>query len=121
MIKMTVEVKLNRIKSTGEQLKTKFNDFLFFLAEHGKEDIKDNYTTDHIPSSPGEPPAVRTGRLKESTTAEQHKDYATIDIGAEYAEWLEFGTSKIAPRPFVRPAVQRLENDIPALAKKVDW
>lgn len=121
MIQMTVAVTINRIKSTGESLTNKFNDFLFFLAEHGAEDIVDNYTTDHIPSSPGEPPAVRTGNLRDSTVAEKHDNYATIDVGAEYAEWLEFGTSKIAPRPFVRPAVQRLENDIPALAKKVDW
>lgn len=62
----------------------------------------------HVPSKPGEPPnadthvlarsieAVSTGPLKAETSA-----------NAPYAGDLEFGTSTIAERPYMRPAAQR--------------
>lgn len=62
----------------------------------------------HVPSSPGEPPnadtqvlsrnieAVSTGPLKAETSS-----------NAPYSLALEYGTSKMAERPFMRPAAAR--------------
>lgn len=60
----------------------------------------------HTASAPGEAPAVDTGFLINSIQTHIKSDTeAEIIIPAEYAEGLEFGTSKVAARPFVRPAI----------------
>lgn len=60
----------------------------------------------HTASAPGEPPAVDTGDLIGSIdTSFPSPTEAVISIPVEYAEALEFGTSRMAARPFVRPAV----------------
>lgn len=63
----------------------------------------------HQASAPGEAPAVDVGNLKNSTQAKPVGDGTTewdINVGAEQAAALEFGTPFIAPRPFARPAAE---------------
>lgn len=63
----------------------------------------------HQASAPGEPPAVDTGNLKNSIGVELvAKAKAIVFAAAEYASSLEFGTRRIAPRPFMRPAVEKI-------------
>lgn len=62
-------------------------------------------------SKPSEPPHVDTGTLRRSITHEvEQRNIATGRVGTNvvYAKWLEFGTSKMAARPFLRPALFRL-------------
>ena len=64
----------------------------------------------HRASAPGEAPAIDTGNLVNSinTTldnSDKKKVFAIVYTGVEYAPWLEFGTGRISPRPFFRPAV----------------
>jgi hypothetical protein len=60
----------------------------------------------HTASAPGESPAVDTGFLINSIQTTIKSDtQAEIVIAAEYAEALEFGSSKVAARPFVRSAI----------------
>ena len=60
------------------------------------------------PSSPGQPPAVVTGNLKNSITVKKIKVLSyVLNVGAEYGLPLEFGTRHMAARPFIRPAVMR--------------
>lgn len=50
---------------------------------------------------------VDTGRLRSSITHQQQgKDTEVIGTAVEYAPYQEFGTSKIDPHPFIKPAVQ---------------
>lgn len=62
-------------------------------------------------SAPGEPPAVRTGMLRNSIKYTVHgvslSVKGVVGTGVRYAEWLEFGTSKMAPRPFLGPTFER--------------
>lgn len=63
----------------------------------------------HTPSKPGQPPRVDTGRLRASITHEVHEGFLTVTArvgtNVKYAIFLEFGTSKMAARPFLRPAL----------------
>lgn len=63
----------------------------------------------HQASAPGEPPAADTGTLHNSITVELHPASlrATVNVSAEYAAALEFGTERMQPRPFMNPALQK--------------
>ncbi len=69
-------------------------------------------TVTHQASAPGEAPASDTGRLANSITTYINKISgleALIIAGrgaVKYAAMLEFGTRKIAPRPFMFPAFE---------------
>lgn len=59
----------------------------------------------HIPSAPGESPNRDTGALQAGLKVER-TGLLTAEVRAEtpYSTPLEFGTSKMAARPFLRPA-----------------
>lgn len=65
----------------------------------------------HQASSPGDPPAVDTGHLRRSIHTEASDTVLTgiarVHIDAEYAAYLEYGTRKMQPRPYVKPAVEK--------------
>lgn len=65
----------------------------------------------HQASAPGQAPASDTGRLANSITFERVNDL-TASVGSvlAYATYLEYGTSRIAPRPVFRPAVDRIRD-----------
>lgn len=64
-------------------------------------------------SAPGEPPAQRTGRLRQSffltvdPDPKGEKWYANIRTNVKYADDLEYGTERVDPRPFMKPAVEK--------------
>lgn len=59
----------------------------------------------HTPSKPGEPPNRDTGHLQSRITTRQTGPLtAEVRSDAEYAAALEFGTSRMSARPYMRPA-----------------
>ena len=48
---------------------------------------------------------VDTGRLRNSISHTQSGDIAYIGTNVEYAQDVEFGTSKQKPQPYLKPAV----------------
>ena len=83
------------------------------------------------PSKPGQPPAVQIGTLRSSIMTEVEtrmlgtnvvgrvgpdveKIAAKVPVGTnvEYGYFLELGTSKMAPRPFLRPALHRTRKKV---------
>lgn len=66
----------------------------------------------HIPSLPGEPPNADTHNLDMSidTRISPTRKSVIVFARARYAAALEMGTSKIEPRPYLRPALQRNRN-----------
>lgn len=63
-------------------------------------------------SAPGEPPAVATGNLRRNIEVLMRgQEEATVGVHdvtrVEYAPYLEHGTRKMAPRPWLRPAFDR--------------
>jgi HK97 gp10 family phage protein len=63
---------------------------------------------DHVPSNPGEPPNADTGRLHRAIDVVR-RDELTADVvsAAPYAADLEFGTARVAARPYLRPATAK--------------
>ena len=69
---------------------------------------------EHQASAPGEAPASDTGRLVQSA----HSEFDPADLSGEaiwsteYAKPLEYGTAKMAPRPYARPALANKKDEI---------
>jgi HK97 gp10 family phage protein len=90
------------------------------MGKEGEADIKASLGTicqayagtggEH--SRPGEPPHKETGELQASVghvvQAEPLEIKLRLYADAPYAAYLEFGTSRMRARPFLRPALHRL-------------
>ncbi|MBB5709345.1 HK97 gp10 family phage protein [Sphingomonas xinjiangensis] len=63
----------------------------------------------HTPSSPGEAPNNDTGRLAGQIEVLQKSDkLVVVTSEAPHSTPLEFGTSRMAARPFMRPARDKM-------------
>lgn len=73
----------------------------------------------HVPSAPGEPPNWDTGKLAgDIKTIKTGELTAETSSEAPYATALEFGTSKMAERPYMRPATKTERPKIVSLVRK---
>lgn len=82
----------------------------------------------HVSSAPGEPPATDTGQLLAHVRSSVSFDEAEVGVtlGAPYAKFLEEGTHgttrstrggwRMAPRPFLQPAVDAHIDEIMDMA-----
>lgn len=68
----------------------------------------------HQASAPGEPPATDTGRLVQSgrTSYDQQNLTGMVTWSTSYAAYLEFGTENMEPRPYARPALMNMRQEI---------
>lgn len=83
------------------------------MAQDTQAEIVMNFNT-QSPSPAGEAPGVDTGNLKNSVVAVPRGGLSwAVVVGAEYGIDLEYGTSKMAARPFVLPAVKRMLKNLP--------
>ena len=75
----------------------------------------------HIPSLPGQPPNADTrlldGSIETTIVARGDNPVVHVTANAPYAAFLEFGTSKMAERPFMRPAAKAKEKRVAELVK----
>jgi len=98
-----------------KSLDSDVRNFVLDVAHHCESYIKDNFSTES-PSAPHEPPAVDTGYLKSSiVTSLKNTKTAILRVGAEYGIYLEYGTEKMQPRPFVLPAIEATARQIEKL------
>jgi len=67
-------------------------------------------------SAPGEPPAQATGGLRESikttVSSEGKKIVGRVGTDLEYGKELEFGTHRVAPRPWLKPSFEKAKGKI---------
>ena len=86
------------------------------LADHVRMKLSRPNPSGAAPSAPGEPPARVTGELLDSVAyevLETEKGLSvTVGTAAPYALALEYGTRRMAPRPFLRPAFAEMEEEI---------
>lgn len=70
----------------------------------------------HVPSNPGEPPNREFGGLQDNLKAELVAPLeAQVTSEAPYAAALEFGTSRMEARPYMRPARDKQAPEIQRL------
>lgn len=73
----------------------------------------------HIPSLPGEPPNEDTGVLRTNIETTQTAPLRVeVSSNAPYASYLEFGTSRMAPRPYMRPATRAKKDEVVMLVRR---
>ena len=61
----------------------------------------------HTASAPGEPPVTDRGQLVGSVTQPIKSDNGyRVGIGAEYAMYLELGSRRMKPRPYIKKSVE---------------
>ena len=75
----------------------------------------------HRASSAGQPPATDTGFLVNNIGLKIDSDGlgASVESRADYSVFLEFGTSKMAARPFMQPALESNKSKIRTLEKRM--
>jgi HK97 gp10 family phage protein len=89
------------------------------IAESARHSIKDGAISGagHVPSAPGQPPnadthdldqSIHVGELIETTAGVQ----TAVIADSDHARYLENGTSRIAPRPFLAPATELHRRDV---------
>lgn len=71
----------------------------------------------HHPSLPDNPPAIDTGTLLRSVTYEVDEEKLEGRVGSvltdpPYGAYLELGTSKMQPRPWLKPATEKSKENI---------
>lgn len=95
----------------------KVQDDIQYSMAHTQRDMSKTYYTNnktkaHHPSMTGNPPAVDTGNLRNSIRYEVHDEgkevYGVVgssQMDENYAVYTEYGTTKMAPRPWLKPAM----------------
>lgn len=117
MTKITgAKVHRNRLRRMrSKYLQDETNRALYDAGEVVREDAQQSIRQGsisgpgHIPSAPGQPPNADTHNLDLSIDVRLSKTRKTVNVvaRAHYAAALEFGTSKMIERPFMRPALRR--------------
>lgn len=73
----------------------------------------------HVPSKPGEPPSNNTQHLHDNIETVQVKTLIVeVSSNASYSAYLENGSSKMQPRPFMGPAVRAKRDEVVELIGK---
>ena len=106
------KARLKRIR--GPQMVREVGKAVYVASDLLKVEAQISITTgavsgkSHVPSAPGEPPNADTHNLSDKIeNAKTGPLTAETSANAEYSAALEFGTSKMAERPYMRPAAQK--------------
>jgi HK97 gp10 family phage protein len=101
---------------SGKDIKAEFNRQVLAKDKTGRlyiRRIKGGARRRHIASAPGETPANRTGTYRKGfgfSVDGAHQ--LTIGNTVKYSEYLEFGTSRMQPRPGLANSIKASERDI---------
>lgn len=106
--------RLKRAKGVGPAMDRWANESAEIIAKEARDLVDEGGipSPNHIPSKPGQPPNTDSGRLVANTVAVDLPEqghaaaisHALSDDGYSYSLGLEFGNSRVAERPFMRPA-----------------
>lgn len=107
----SVQIDKDKLTNLIRTSPTKASNLVNAMALDGQAYVVRSFTVS--PSAPGEPPGVVTGTLKNSIHVEPMGEFKrAIVTGVEYAAHLEFGTEKMAARPFMGPMAAYLQRHV---------
>lgn len=97
-----------------ESVKTRMVERILQPPKSGR--IYNRNTVSHQASAPGESPATDTGRLAGSVTTTYDIPNITgyINVSTAYAAALEYGTARVAARPYARVSLAERAEEIRA-------
>jgi HK97 gp10 family phage protein len=126
MVSAKIQIKLNKAELTKiiNQAENLVYDGSVYMAEEMKKSISSGAKSgrkygNHTSSAPGQSPANWTGELLRSIKVQKDKNKSFVYITAKYAEFLEFGTSKMRARPFIIPAFIKTKRYIQDRLKRI--
>lgn len=130
---MSAKSHSDRLKRMAKQTAREVTRALYLVGQQVELEAERSITAGsvsgkgHVPSAPGQPPNRDTGVLDsniETTVVAQNPPTVHVTASAPYAGFLEFGTSQMAERPFMRPAVAKhrgkLAANISVAVKKIN-
>lgn len=93
------------VRATAQAIR---NDAIISVKSHlSAGEVYTRGTVKHVASKPGSPPNQDRGTLTRNIRVTMNDDLtAGISSNAPYSAALEFGTSNMAARPFMTPAVE---------------
>ena len=109
-----MEIPFQEIVKGGAQLiRTEAIKSIQTGAKSGVMYQKYNPRREHRASAPGQAPASDTGNLVSKIIVKQKtKNITNVESNADYSAFLEYGTSKMQPRPFMLPAFEKSKKPI---------
>jgi HK97 gp10 family phage protein len=114
-MKKAPEMAEKRMKEAVQEVR---NNVLEKLSgeRHGRTYTVPGTSRTYTASSPGEPPAQRTGELRQSISTEVDRTGGNIIglVGTDkkYGLMLEKGTRDMAPRPWLQPSFEESEDEV---------
>ena len=110
---MYVRLDTSMLERVQREVPGKMSQAIQKMAQDMEGDVKTSFSPTS-PSAAGDPPGVDTGNLKNSIIASPENPLRWIvGVGADYGIHLEYGTSRMAPRPFMLPAFERTVSRAP--------
>ena len=126
MVSAKIQIKVNsaELKKIINQAENLVSESSVYMAEEMKKSITSGAKSgrrygSHTSSAPGQAPANWTGQLLKSIKVQKMKGISFVYITAKYAEFLEFGTSKMRARPFIIPAFIKTKKYIQDKLKRI--
>jgi hypothetical protein len=115
MIGFSISADTRKLQELIRNHRQEVTDRLDITAFEGERYVK-SHMSSNSPSAPGQPPAVVIGNLVGSINVTPDGNLTrNINVGADYGIHLEYGTSKMAARPFMGPMAMWLEGEIPRI------
>ena len=118
MVSAKVQIKVNKAELTKiiNQAENLVYEGSVYMAEEMKKEIRSGTKSgrrygSHTSSAPGQSPANWTGQLLRSIKIQKSKGISFVYVTAKYAEFLEFGTSKMSAQPFAFPAFKETKDE----------
>ena len=96
-----------RLAALPAEARTATAPALLALAEDVADDLRASLGGAAAPSAPGGPPDDPSGRIAASVSAAAMQDGSAVTVAAPEAASLEYGTLRMAARPFLRPTASR--------------
>ena len=101
------------VKGGGQLIRTEAIKSIQTGAKSGVIYQMYNPRREHRASAPGQSPASDTGNLVSQIIVKQKtRNITNVESNANYSAFLEYGTSKMQPRPFMLPAFEKSKKPI---------